>query len=164
MKTILPPQVIPSTDISVFLAGTIDMGNSLDWQQKFIDQANVEKALGQVTVFNPRRASWDHSWTQSIENVQFSEQVNWELDAMENADVILLFLEKDSKSPISMMELGLFADSGKLMICCEEGFWRKGNIDIVCQRKEIDQYANFSALSAAVIAKLKNLAKGSLCK
>lgn len=158
MKTILPPQVITASDVSVFLAGTIDMGNSIDWQQKFINMANTEETLGDVIVFNPRRASWDHSWKQTIENVQFSEQVNWELDAMENADVILLFLEANSKSPISMMELGLFADSGKLMVCCEEGFWRKGNIDIVCQRKGIDQYQTFDELVAAVIAKLKKLA------
>jgi Nucleoside 2-deoxyribosyltransferase like len=77
---------------------------------------------------------------------------------MENADVILLFLEGNSKSPISMMELGLFADSGKLMVCCEDGFWRKGNIDIVCKRKGIDQYNTFDELGTAVIAKLKKLA------
>lgn len=123
---------------------------------KIIDQANKEETLDGVVVFNPRRKSWDQSWTQSIDNVQFSEQVNWELDTMENADVILLFLESNSKSPISMMELGLFADSGKLMVCCEEGFWRKGNIDIVCKRKSIDQYDTFDELSAAVIAKLKS--------
>ncbi|WP_293307936.1 nucleoside 2-deoxyribosyltransferase domain-containing protein [Pedobacter sp. UBA5917] len=157
MKMILPPQVITPSNVSVFLAGTIDMGNSVNWQQKFIDQANIETMLDNVIVFNPRRASWDHSWTQSIDNVQFSEQVNWELDAMENADVILLFLEGNSKSPISMMELGLFADSGKLMVCCGDGFWRKGNVDIVCKRKGIEQYHTLDELSAAVIKKLKKL-------
>ena len=157
MKTILPPTAISSSDVSVFLAGTIDMGNSVDWQQKFIDKANTEEALGNVNVFNPRRASWDHSWAQTIENAQFSEQVNWELDAMESADVILLFIGGNSKSPISMMELGLFADSGKLMVCCEEGFWRKGSVDIVCKRRGIDQYDTFDELSAAIIAKLKKL-------
>lgn len=157
MRTILPPAILAPSNVSVFLAGTIDMGHSIDWQQKFIDQANKEETLDDVVVFNPRRKSWDHTWAQSIENKQFSEQVNWELDAMENADVILLFLEANSKSPISMMELGLFADSGKLMVCCEEGFWRKGNIDIVCKRKGIDQYNTFDELSAAVIVKLKKL-------
>lgn len=157
MKTILPPKAISSSDVSLFLAGTIDMGNSIDWQQKFIDKANTEEALDNVIVFNPRRASWDNSWAQTIENAQFSEQVNWELDAMEGADVILLFIEGNSKSPISMMELGLFADSGKLMVCCEEGFWRKGNIDIICQRKGIDQYKTFDELVTAVMTKLKKL-------
>ena len=158
MRTILPPAILAPSNVSVFLAGTIDMGHSFDWQQKFIDQANKEETLDDVVVFNPRIKSWDHTWTQRIENKHFSEQVNWELDAMENADVILLFLEANSKSPISMMELGLFADSGKLIVCCEEGFWRKGNIDIVCKRKGIDQYNTFDELSEAVITKLKKLA------
>ncbi|WP_406825954.1 nucleoside 2-deoxyribosyltransferase domain-containing protein [Pedobacter sp. KACC 23697] len=157
MRTVLPPEIILPNDVSVFLAGTIDMGHSVDWQQKFIDQANEEEVLDDVVVFNPRRKVWDHNRTQSIKNMWFSEQVNWELDAMESADVILLFLEANSKSPISMMELGLFADSGKLMVCCEEGFWRKGNIDIVCKRKGIDQYDTFDKLSTAVVAKLKDL-------
>lgn len=157
MRAILPPEIIAPSNVSVFLAGTIDMGHSIDWQQKFIDKANKEETLNDVVVFNPRRKSWDHTWTQNIENKQFSEQVNWELDAMENADVILLFLEANSKSPISMMELGLFADSGKLMVCCEEGFWRKGNIDIVCKRKGIGQYNTFDELSEVVITKLKKL-------
>ncbi|MGN8055610.1 nucleoside 2-deoxyribosyltransferase domain-containing protein [Pedobacter sp. 22163] len=161
MKTILPPKVISSSDISVFLAGTIDMGHSIDWQQKFIDKANKEETLDDVVVFNPRRKFWDHTWTQRIENKQFSEQVNWELDAMESADVILLFLEANSKSPISMMELGLFADSGKLMVCCEEGFWRKGNIDIICKRKGIDQYKTFDELVTAVMTKLKELVESN---
>jgi len=155
MKTILPPQVILPAEISIFLAGTIDMGNSDNWQQKFINMANKDESLDQVTVFNPRRDSWDSSWIQSIDNEEFSWQVNWELDAMENADIILLFLACPSQSPISMMELGLFADSGKLMVCCEDGFWRKGNVDIVCKRKGIAQYSTFEDLTCAVIEKLK---------
>jgi len=26
------------------------------------------------------------------------------------------------------------------MVCCPEGFWRKGNVDIVCQRFGIRQF------------------------
>lgn len=159
MKTILPPQVISEQGTAVFLAGTIDMGNSVDWQQKFIDQLSLEEELSEVIVFNPRRDEWDDSWVQSIENVEFCEQVNWELDAMESADIIVLFLAGNSKSPISMLELGLFADSGKLMVCCEDGFWRKGNIGIVCQRKGIEQYNTLKLLTSAVISKLKGISK-----
>ena len=72
MRTILPPAILVPSNVSVFLAGTIDMGHSIDWQQKFIDQANKEETLDDVVVFNPRRKSWDHTWAQSIENKQFS--------------------------------------------------------------------------------------------
>lgn len=39
-----------------------------------------------------------------------------------------------------MLELGLFAQYGsKLIVCCPDGFYRKGNIDIVCERYKITQ-------------------------
>ena len=66
--------------------------------------------------------------------------MNWELDALGKSDVILMYFDPETKSPISLLELGLFAKSGKLVVCCPEGFWRKGNVDIVCQRFGISQF------------------------
>ncbi len=146
MQTIYPPNALHLSDTNIFLAGTIDMGNSEDWQQKIIDTFFEKMPDANLRIFNPRRKKWDNSWSQTIENEQFSEQVNWELDALEKADYIIMFLEKNSKSPISLLELGLFADSGKLLVCCEEGFWRKGNVDIVCQRKGIKTFGNLSEI------------------
>ena len=61
------------------------------------------------------------------------------MDALEKADVILIYFDPKTKSPISLLELGLFAKSRKLVVCCPEGFWRKGNVDIVCDRFGIEQ-------------------------
>lgn len=138
--------------IKIFLAGTIDMGNSTDWQQKIIDDFQDFHKEEEIVILNPRRKNWDSSWIQTIENKQFNDQVNWELDALEKSDFIIMFFDKNSKSPISMLELGLFADSKKMMVCCEEGFWRKGNIDIVCKRKEIPTFKSLDDL----ILELKN--------
>jgi hypothetical protein len=140
MKVIYPTSPIDVQGIKIFLAGTIDMGNSIDWQQKIIDDFQDLYQEREIVILNPRRENWDSSWIQSIENKQFSDQVNWELDALEKSDFIVMFFDKNSKSPISMLELGLFADSGKMLVCCEEGFWRKGNIDIVCKRKGIPTF------------------------
>ena len=153
MKVIYPVSEIDEKGIKIFLAGTIEMGNSEDWQQKVIDDFQSFYNEKEIVVLNPRRTNWDSSWTQSIENKQFSDQVNWELDALEKSDFIIMFFDKNSKSPISMLELGLFADSKKMLVCCEEGFWRKGNIDIVCKRKGIQTFENLEELIAA----LKNL-------
>jgi hypothetical protein len=154
MRTIYPPNPINQSGISIFLAGTIDMGNSTDWQQNAIDFLTEKIGDKNVTIFNPRRPQWDNSWTQSIENEQFATQVNWELDALEQADFIVLFLEKNSKSPISLLELGLFADSKKLLVCCENGFWRKGNVDIVCQRKGILMFDNLEEILNYIIVQI----------
>lgn len=121
---------------SVFLAGSIEMGVAENWQER------VECELGNtenICLLNPRRDDWDSSWKQEMENAPFSEQVNWELDALERADLIVFYFSLETKSPVSMLELGLFAHSGKLIVCCPKGFWRKGNIDIVCKKYGIEQ-------------------------
>jgi hypothetical protein len=65
---------------------------------------------------------------------------------LEAADLIIVHFDPATQSPITMLELGLFAMSGKLVVCCPQGFWRKGNIDIVCEKYGIEQVANIEAL------------------
>ena len=121
---------------SIFLAGSIEMDKAIDWQ-KYCEQ-ELEK---DYNVLNPRRATWDSSWQQVIENPQFKEQVTWELEALEQADIIILFFAGGTKSPISLLEFGLYAQTNKLLVVCEADFWRKGNVDIVCERYQIPQYS-----------------------
>ena len=40
-------------------------------------------------------------------------------------------LRSPARAPITLLELGLFARSGKLIVCCPDGYWRKGNIEVV---------------------------------
>ena len=112
---------------NIFLAGSIEMGAAENWQDK------VKQLLKnrRVQILNPRRDKWDNSWIQSKDNPQFRQQVEWELEAQERADKILMYFDPKTKSPISLLELGLFAKSGKLIVVCPEGFWRKGNVNIV---------------------------------
>lgn len=111
------------------------MGVAEDWQTK------VEKAFSgkPVTIYNPRRDDWDSSWEQKIGNEQFCTQVNWELKALQRVDKILMYFDPSTMSPISLLELGLHARSGKLIVVCPDGFWRKGNVDIVCSKYGISQ-------------------------
>jgi hypothetical protein len=55
-------------------------------------------------------------------------------------------LDPKTKSPISLLELGLHANSSKLIVCCPEGFYRKGNVDIVCKKYGIMQVDTFDSL------------------
>ena len=50
-----------------------------------------------------------------------------------------MYFDPETKSPITLLELGLYARSGKLVVCCPHGFWRRGNVDIVCDRYGVDQ-------------------------
>jgi len=127
----LPPhrwQVEPGAR-TVFLAGSIEMGTADDWQARLIARPPTD-----VVALNPRRTDWDSSWKQSIDEPQFREQVEWELDGLERADVIAMWFAAETKAPITLLELGLFARSGKVIVGCPDGYWRKGNIEVVCAR------------------------------
>lgn len=145
MPTIYPPSPlnIPQNQKSIFLAGSIDMGNTIDWQQEIIDAFKENETL---CFLNPRRKDWDSSWEQTIENANFNEQVTWELDALEMADLIVFYFAPTSQAPISLLELGLFARNKNVIVCCPNGYWRKGNVDIICQRFEIKQVESLESL------------------
>ncbi|MDB5194488.1 MAG: hypothetical protein JWN50_502 [Parcubacteria group bacterium] len=114
----------------VFLAGSIEMDTAERWQ----DGIAEEFSAYDIVLLNPRRPVWDSGIEQSIHNPVFKEQVEWEQRGLKEADVILFYFDPKTKSPISLLELGLFAASGKVFVCCPEGFWRKGNVDIIAKQ------------------------------
>ena len=139
---------------TVFLAGSIDMGAATDWQAEL----TALLVARDVTVLNPRREDWDATWRQSIDEPEFREQVEWELDGLDRADVVAMWFAAESKAPITLLELGLTARSGKLLVGCPEGFWRKGNVEVVCARFGIPLATSWAAFVATVCAKLSDVA------
>jgi hypothetical protein len=135
---------------SIFLGGTIDMGNSVDWQKSVIE--SLEKF--EVDIFNPRRSNWDSSWEQIESNPEFNHQVTWELSCLEKADLIVIYFAPNSQSPITLLETGIFHKKN-MIVCCPEGFYRKGNIDIVCTRYKVPKVESIDALIAHIEAELK---------
>ena len=144
------PLALPANSRAVFLAGSIDMGTAENWQ------ARAAEALADldVDVLDPRRDAWDASWRQSIEHAEFRGQVEWELDGLERADTIAMWFSPESKAPITLLELGLFARTGKVVVGCPEGFWRRGNIEIVCARFGLPLLATWDEFAAGVRARL----------
>ncbi len=144
-RVLKPPAPLPAElGPSIFLAGSIEMGRATDWQSQ------VEQAVAHcpLTVLNPRRDAWDASWAQDLSNSQFVGQVEWELAAQERADRILMYFAPETQAPITLLELGLFARSGKLVVCCPPGYWRKGNVDVVCARYGVPQLPELADLCA----------------
>jgi hypothetical protein len=135
---------------SVFLAGSIEMGAAEDWQ------TGVARALADldVVILNPRRDEWDASWVQSITNPHFRGQVEWELEGLERADVVAMYFAPSSRAPITLLELGLSAKSGRVAVCCPDGFWRRGNVEIVCHRYGVSLVATLPELIAEVRQRL----------
>lgn len=145
MIVVKAPGKLPGYGPSVFLAGSIEMGKAEDWQTKFTNAMNDLN----VWILNPRRDDWDSSWEQKKTNPQFREQVEWELAALEHATVIAMYFDPATMSPISLLELGLFAKFSTVIVCCPEGFWRKGNVDIVCEKYGVRQVNTIEELIVA---------------
>lgn len=136
------PESTEGVSDGVFLAGSIEMGKAIDWQTEIANKLEDFE----VTLFNPRRDDWDSSWVQSIDDENFNEQVTWEMDSLDKANKIVIFIDPETTSPITLLELGLHAKNGNLCVCCPEGFYRKGNVDIVCDRYNIPMVDNVDGL------------------
>lgn len=135
MKVFKSPEKVTGGGFRIFLAGSIEQGKAEEWQTNLSEE--LEDYDGIIT--NPRRENWNPDLEQSYDNAFFKEQVNWELDNLDSADLIVMYFDGNTKSPISMLELGLYKDSN-IVVYCPKEFWRKGNIDIVCNRFGIDLY------------------------
>lgn len=142
------PDYIDRTDkerLSIFLAGTIDNGESEDWQNEVIDAFNDLN----VDIYNPRRSEWNPEHTQSLTNNELFRQIDWEHDAMEKADAIIMNFLPNSKSPITLLELGLFAKSEKIVVICPDEFYRAGNVHYICNKYDIPLYKNLKEMYEA---------------
>jgi hypothetical protein len=135
MRQIKAPNRVDS-EIRIFLAGSIEMGAAEKWQDRVVrEMADYDN----LVFLNPRRDDWDSSWEQSIDNEQFYDQVTWELDWLDGADFVFMYFDPATKSPITLLEMGLYARSGKLLVVCPEGFYRKGNVDVTCEYYNVPQ-------------------------
>ena len=150
MKIIVAPQKIrKGKKPIIFLAGSIEMGRADDWQKDIASR--LEKYQG--TLLNPRREHWGYDWKQSVKNKKFKEQLEWEFEGLNKSDYIVMYFAPDSKSPISLLELGLFSRSHKIICCCPKKFWRRANVEFICQKFKIPLVDSLGAL----INKLKRL-------
>jgi hypothetical protein len=121
----------------VFIAGSIEQGTAEDWQVKL---TNKLRQFDDLAILNPRRANWDATLRQSKDEPVFNEQVTWELNGIENSETVIFYFDPNTKSPITLLELGLVAGISyieNVFVCCPEGFYRKGNVDIIVERMKI---------------------------
>ncbi len=95
-QIITAPDKSEAEFVSVFLAGGIT--NCENWQDKVIKELEFED----VTVFNPRQATFDITdKTASI------KQIAWEYERLEKMDIFsIYFCGGESDHPICMYELG----------------------------------------------------------
>jgi len=108
---------------SIFLAGSMDHRQEHSWRDEIIGE------FGSHHIFDPTHAQHD-----DLSNAELKHHIMWELEAMQQSDFILLNFLKDSKSPISLVELGLYAQSGKLIVVCPQEFYKHNYVHILCEK------------------------------
>lgn len=140
-----PEQYDADNALKIFLGGSIDMGVAENWQDRLAKDLS-DYADEDVVLLNPRRDDWDSTWVQDpTPGTQFYEQVEWELVNQEQAHGIVYYFAADSKSPITLLELGLFKDH-PVIVCCPKQFYRYGNVKMVCDRYDIAMVETYEDL------------------
>jgi hypothetical protein len=142
----LPPGEPNHGKFSLFTAGSIEMGAAVPWQSRLIE--HLEDLP--ITISNPRKGYWDPTVDVKSRDIEFRMQVEWEMNALKAATVICFFFDVNTISPVTLMELGMWASSGKVIVCCGTDYWRSGNVDIVCDRYNIPRVDSFESLIPAV--------------
>lgn len=121
MKVVTAPNVdYYLGNLTVFLAGAIDMGKAVNWQAEVIDKL---KDLPNLTIYNPRRI-------EDFAPHMLDEQIKWELEMLNVCDLIFMWFPRDALAPISFFEAGLFWNSRKLIVGAEQGFYRRRNLEM----------------------------------
>ena len=110
----------------LFLAGTIEMGNSEDWQSEILKQLADEAGQDGLGVFNPRRVVAPEN------QLEVNRQINWELDSLDKSSIVFVYLAKNSISPISLYELGNLqggkADNKSVIVYCDPEYTCLANV------------------------------------
>lgn len=148
------PSQEPLHAATIFLAGPTEV----PWRENFIAilQKHHDDLPGAVTIYNPFQERWDSTWKEDYElDERFRAQTDWELGRMESSALIVVFFDQRSKAPVSLLELGLFARSGRVVVACEAGFWKRGNVQAVCSRLGVPLEETLDGLVNSVVSTLK---------
>ncbi|EHK26888.1 uncharacterized protein TRIVIDRAFT_33632 [Trichoderma virens Gv29-8] len=144
----------PAPDVasrpSIFLAGNASPTGEADWRQ------TLTEALSSlpITIYNPYRNDWDATWREDGSDKRWSEQVGWELEMLDKADLVVVFFHGGSLAPISMLELGMCIRSRKVIVCAMPDYPKRGNVEAVCRRHEVKFVSSEQDLKDAVKERL----------
>lgn len=142
MTTIIKARSEFQKGFSVFLAGSV-AGD--DWRNDL-----VKRLDGTEIIFLDPRSDDYSDMDHTVKDPLFRAQVQWEIDGLEQTDVIVLYFNHDSEAPISLLEFGLFAGSGRMIVRCPDGYKHKGYVDILCNRYGIKQVNSLDEIAGEI--------------
>jgi hypothetical protein len=116
--------LIEKENKSIFLAGSIDRNMSSNWRK----MARVKLAHYDY-LFDPTNPNHDN-----LDDKEMKEHIEWELNALLIADKILLNFTANALSPISLVELGLYVATDKLIVVCPKEFYKSRYVHTLCEK------------------------------
>lgn len=134
-------------NVKLFLAGSIT--DCPDWQKEVIEQL---KDIEQLTIYNPRRSNFPINDPKAAE-----EQITWEYEHLKTAHIISFWFDKGSLGPITLYELGRWANSSlkkRVIIGIDPEYKRKQDVEI--QTRLSKPYAEFSYNLETFVKNLKD--------
>jgi len=126
LKVITAVEERPTDGFKVFLAGGIT--NCPNWQKEIIDKMKEEDiGEAEVYLFNPRRENFPINDPNASK-----EQIEWEFEALRDADMIIFWFSRGSLNPIVLYELGMWGNSRDIpiVIGIDEGYERRQDVEI----------------------------------
>ncbi|KAJ5220833.1 uncharacterized protein N7469_009720 [Penicillium citrinum] len=146
-----PSNEAPRGSTSVFLAGTTSRVDAHDWRESLC----TALSNAPVTIYNPYRADWDSSWREDINFAPYHEQVEWELEKQDKADIVVIYFHPATQASVSLLEFGLCARApGKAIVVCPEGYWKRGNVEVTCKKYGVEMVDSVDGLSEVIMKRL----------
>jgi hypothetical protein len=145
-----PSEEAPRHAKSIFLAGTTSKVDTADWRETL----SASLSRHPVTIYNPYRADWDSTWREDANFTPYREQVRWELDKQAKADLVVVYFHPATQAPVSLLEFGLSAKvPGRVIAVCPEGFWKRGNVQVVSEVYGVQLLDDVEKLEGAIFSK-----------
>lgn len=136
----------------LFLAGSMDLERGSTWRSFLIMKLSDNENFH---FLDPTNKNHD-----ILTDGEMEAHVGWELQAMKMSDRIVLNFLTDSLSPISLIELGMYVASNKMVVVCPLEFYKRKYIETLCNTYQtpivssLDEVIEF--LSKEKINNIKN--------
>jgi hypothetical protein len=67
-----------------------------------------------------------------------------------------MYFDPATKAPISLLEFGVHTRSEKLVVCCPEGFWKWGNVQVTCEYYGVEMVPSLDKLAERVRTRVES--------
>lgn len=147
----------PNNPLLIFLAGSIQPDKPIPWHEPTAHA--IMRKINKL----PNHLDFTVYFINPTNNTEYTpeitdKQINWEQNMINKSDYILMYLDPDSKSPISLLEFGENIASGKLFVSCSKRFHGYPNIRSVATIKNQENHV-FASLAEAETALVAQISK-----